>query len=75
MPLFTSADAGTEKDGTESGAYCIHCYQNGMLTEPDLTYEGMIQKYTPMFAEMFEMQPEKAEEMVRVFTKTLPRWK
>ena len=75
MPLFTSADAGTEKDGTESGVYCIHCYQNGMLTEPDLTYEGMIQKYTPMFAEMFEMQPEKAEEMVRVFTKTLPRWK
>ena len=46
-----------------------------MFTEPDLTHEGMIQKCTPMFAQMFEMQPDKAEEMVRVFTSNLSRWK
>ncbi|HOW04057.1 zinc ribbon domain-containing protein [Methanospirillum hungatei] len=75
MPLFTSADAGTEKDGKESSTYCITCYRNGVFTEPDLTHEGMVQKCTPMLAQMFDLKPEKAEEMVRVFTKDLSRWK
>lgn len=75
MPIFTSADAGTEKDGKESSTYCINCYQNGVFTEPDLTHEDMVQKCTPMLAQMFDIKPEKAEEMVRVFTRDLSRWK
>jgi hypothetical protein len=75
MPLFTSADAGTEKDGQESSTYCITCYRNGVFTEPEHTHEGMIQNCTPMPAQMLNLKPEKAEEMVRVFTKDLSRWK
>lgn len=75
MPVFTSAEAGTEKDGKESSTYCVHCYKNGEFTEPDLTHEEMIQKGVPIIVGKFGVQQEKAEEMIRIFTSTLSRWK
>jgi hypothetical protein len=75
MPIISDQDAGTEKDGTLSSMYCVYCYQNGDFTEPSLTQEEMIQKCSPIMAEQFEMTREKAEEMTRVFTTTLSRWK
>jgi hypothetical protein len=28
---------GTNADGTKSGKYCSHCYENGAFTEPNIT--------------------------------------
>lgn len=32
MPMKSEADFGTEEDGGKNCDYCIHCYQNGILT-------------------------------------------
>jgi hypothetical protein len=74
MPLISDQDTGTEKDGTRTTRYCVHCYQNGAFTEPDLTRETMIKKYAPMMAAEYGMPVSKAEIMVERFTATLPRW-
>jgi len=74
MPLARDEDAGTEADGSRSTAYCTYCYRDGAFTEPDLTREGAVEKYAPMMAANLEMPPEKAEEMVRQYLLTLPRW-
>jgi hypothetical protein len=75
MPIANDADAGTMSDGTKSFQYCTHCYQNGAFTEPDLTKETMIEKYAPMMATQYDVPINKAEEMVRGFAASLPRWK
>lgn len=61
---------------TERGvqAYCTYCYQNGRFTEPDLTREQAIGKYAPMMAKNLDIPLEKAQEMVRQYLSTLPRW-
>lgn len=74
MPLLRDEDAGTEADRTRSTAYCTYCYQNGRFTEPDLTREQAIGKYAPMMAKNLDIPLEKAQEMVRQYLSTLPRW-
>ncbi|HWQ67162.1 MAG TPA: zinc ribbon domain-containing protein [Methanospirillum sp.] len=75
MPLGTPEDCGTEADGSKSSKYCVHCFQNGSFTKPDLTREEMITSYAPMFAGECGVTVEKAEDMIRRFTAALPRWK
>lgn len=32
---------GTEADGSPSGDYCVHCYQNGSFTNPFISVSDM----------------------------------
>jgi hypothetical protein len=42
MPLKKDPQSGgTEADGAKSVMYCSHCYQEGKLTNPDITVEEM----------------------------------
>lgn len=41
MPLKKDQDKGTEKNGSKSQKYCIHCYRKGEFTWPDATAEQM----------------------------------
>lgn len=42
MPLRRDAKGGgTEADGSRSGVYCSHCYENGAFTLPNITAEEM----------------------------------
>lgn len=41
MPLKNGEEAGTEVNGDKSTMYCKFCYQNGVLTQPDITLEEM----------------------------------
>ncbi len=75
MPLARDEDAGTEADGSRSAIYCTYCYRDGGFTEPGLTREEAVGKYAPMMAENLGMPPAKAEEMVRQYLLTLPRWR
>ena len=43
MPL-TTANQGTQKDGTAAQQYCHLCYQAGEWTEPTATFEQMLAK-------------------------------
>jgi hypothetical protein len=75
MPLVSDEDKGTEKDGSQSIRYCTHCYQGGRFTDPDLTRDTMIAKYAPLMSAEYDVPIHKAEEMVRSYTATLPRWR
>ncbi|WP_332448663.1 zinc ribbon domain-containing protein [Methanoculleus sp.] len=75
MPLLRDEDAGTEADGSLSTEYCTYCYRDGGLTEPDLTKEKAVEQYAPMMAASLGIPPVKAEEMVRQYLSTLPRWR
>ena len=35
---------GSNADGSKSGIYCSHCYQQGRFTMPDMTIEQMRQR-------------------------------
>ena len=41
MPLDIPKVRGTEKDGSQSNAYCRYCYQNGTFTNPGMTIKEM----------------------------------
>lgn len=75
MPLLDPEDRGTEADGSKSTRYCCHCYQEGRFTEPDLTREQMLDKYSPLLSAEFGMPPDKARVMVEKFISKLPRWR
>lgn len=75
MPLLRDEDAGTEADGSRSTEYCTYCYRDGGFTEPDLTREEAVEKYAPMMAANLGIPLAKAEEMVRQYLSTLPRWR
>jgi hypothetical protein len=75
MPIANDTDAGTMTDGTKTFQYCTHCFQNGAFTEPELTKETMIAKYAPMMSAQYDVPIHKAEEMVRIFAASLPRWR
>lgn len=40
---------GTEKDGTKSTKFCVHCYRNGKYVEPNITFNEMVKKGTEGF--------------------------
>ena len=75
MPLLRDEDAGTEADGSLSTEHCTYCYRDGGFTEPDLTKEKAVEKYAPMMAANLGIPLARAEEMVRQYLSTLPRWR
>ena len=66
---------GDRADSSPSAEYCIYCYRDGAFTEPDLTGEQAVMKYAPMMASNLGIPPLEAEEMVRQYLSTLPRWR
>lgn len=75
MPLQATAEAGTETDGSPGERYCTHCYRGGAFVEPGLTLETYVERSAPMLAAALDMPIERAQEMARAFTATLPRWR
>jgi len=45
MPLTLHGEdmRGTEKDKTKSEKFCRYCYQSGVYTHPNLTFEEMLE--------------------------------
>ena len=53
MPLSRDEKGGgTEADGSKSGMYCSHCYQQGKFTMPDLTVMQMQERVRTKMKEM-----------------------
>ncbi|WP_313893549.1 zinc ribbon domain-containing protein [Psychrobacillus sp.] len=64
---------GTEANGTKSNKYCIHCYENGQFTMPNVTVDGMKEI---VMDKMIEMKLPRF--LAKLFTKNIPkleRWK
>lgn len=45
MPLEDVEDFGTQADGLKAESYCRFCFQSGVFTQPDISMEGMIDRY------------------------------
>lgn len=79
MPLRTSADLGTEADGSSNAGYCAYCYKEGAFTR-DCTMEEMIE-FCAQFHEQFRYADgrsftrEEAVASMQAFFPTLARWK
>ncbi len=53
MPLNKDEKGGgTNADGTKSGMYCSHCYENGKFTIPDMTIPKMQERVKEKLKEM-----------------------
>ena len=74
MPMNTTADFGSESDGSHSFRYCHFCYQNGVFTDPDITLDQMADRVAPIMTQMFEMPLEKARIFSRNQLENLYRW-
>ena len=51
------------------------CYQNGEFTEPDLTFEEMIEKTVHFMTTHLDMSEEEADRRARSIIPNLERWR
>lgn len=78
MPMETSEQFGTNKDGFLNRDYCCYCYKNGAFVQ-DCTMEGMIEHCIQFLDEFNEsgntkLSKEEAMAQMRKYFPTLKRW-
>lgn len=73
MPLAQENQFGTDKDNKLEQEYCIHCYKDGVFTNPDLTLEEMIDICVPFMVQE-GMEEAAARNMMQQFLPNLKRW-
>ncbi|MBL0340710.1 MAG: zinc ribbon domain-containing protein [Bacteroidetes bacterium] len=73
MPLDSDAVKGTEKNGSKSSEYCMYCYENGVLKNPDMTLDQMEDIIKTQMQKM--NLPENLVNMSLNMLPTLKRWK
>lgn len=79
MPMTEPAHFGTEKDGSQSGDYCVYCYKDGTFTA-DVTMEEMMEMNLKYLDEFNKDSPvkfteEEARKVLPQYLMTLKRWK
>ncbi len=74
MPLTSSEEYGTNKDGSQNSDYCSHCFKEGAFTDQG-TMEDMIQ-YCLDHREEWEipMSHDEFKQMLSKLYPTLKRW-
>lgn len=75
LPMMHPSDFGTEKSGVKKLDYCKFCYNDGALTEPEITLEEMVDKLAGPMAEKRGMPIEAAKEQTRTVMLMLKRWR
>ena len=73
LPMAEQGDFGTEADHSLNDDYCTHCYEDGALTDPDLTIDQM-SVIVADFIEADEMTEAKAKAIARTLLSDLKRW-
>jgi hypothetical protein len=74
MPLKVEYDYGTNSDGSKSGDYCIHCFQDGSFTDDEISLNGKIEKNV-QFAIKRGFSESEARKMASDIIPRLKRWK
>lgn len=75
MPMDKTECFGIDDRGFRNNDYCVHCYENGKFTDPNITMEEMIDLVTDIVIEKTKKSKEDVEEMAKSFIPTLKRWK
>lgn len=68
MPIDRPEMRGTEKNGSKSNQYCVYCYANGELLNPDMTLGEMTDLVRTKLQEMHMPQ-----SFIEQAANTLPR--
>lgn len=74
MPLKQDSDFGTNSDGSKSGEYCFHCFQNGKFSDEGTTLEEKIERNVK-FGVLMGWSEDKARKMAQDLLPKLKRWK
>jgi len=79
MPLQTTEEMGTNRDGSKNQEYCTYCYQQGAFTK-DCTMDEMIETCCNYLDEFNKdsakkFSKEEAIAAMKQFFPTLKRWK
>ena len=75
MPMGETDEMyGTELNGSKSTDYCMHCYENGAFTNPNLTLTEQIASVAALMVSNFGFSPEDAKEQCEAGIPTLKRW-
>lgn len=75
MPLRRPSDFGTTASGTRQNDYCHFCFANGSITEPDITFERMLEKTIAMGAAATGQPFAEMRAAVEPLLPTLKRWR
>ncbi len=70
MPIDRPEMRGTEKDGSKSSQYCVYCYANGQLLNPEMTLGEMTDLVRTKLQEMHMPQ-----SLIDGAVRNLPRLK
>lgn len=65
---------GTEAGGTPGSEYCMFCYKDGDLTDPDQTIEGMVQSSVEFMTSNLGFSRDEATQMSNDVIPHLKRW-
>ncbi len=75
MPLSAEfGNYGTLADGKNHEEYCIFCFKDGSLTNPNQTLDEMIASSIENMTNELGMPLEKATELANSFIPNLKRW-
>lgn len=74
MPMDNPECFGTDERELKVNDYCIHCFENGKFTNPDISMEEMIDLVIDIVVEKTKMPEAQAEQMAKSFIPTLKRW-
>ena len=71
MPLKSEELFGTNKDGSKKEEYCIYCYKDGMLVNPEITMNEMVE----ICVANMKMPKFLSKLMMKAYLPKLKRWK
>ncbi len=73
MPISSTIDLGTNKDGSLNKDYCKYCYKNGEFID-NVSLEEYIEKCS-QFGQQAGMTNEQMKSFCEKLFPTLKRWK
>ena len=73
MPMVKPEDFGTEADGSASGDYCCHCYQNGEFAW-GTTIEEAVEENIQFWREEGDKSDDEARARILAVFPKLARW-
>ena len=74
IPLDGPEDYGTNSDGSPSGEFCVHCYQNGGYTAPEMTFDRMADFLRDFMIREHDLDRDFADSAARMSVTGLKRW-
>ena len=70
IEIQSRAELGSEKDNSHNAFYCSHCYKHGLFTEPNVSFEEMVNRAVGRMS----IQNENTKNITRKIMGKYLRW-